>query len=1166
MRRYSAGLFLASVLVVGVPLAVDSQQAQLTILNSGPTGEINQLQDANEIRVIFSEPMVPLGRVPSNPTPPWIRITPAIPGAFRWSGTTILIFSPDPARPLPYATRYTVRIDANATSAAGRQLGKAEEFTFTTPTVKLTSARWYRRGERFDTPLLILLQFNQRVRPQDVLAHLAVTYEPHDVDLPEFSPAERARIAASDPDGAPGVRRQDRAARVRRPGGPIASSVRLTSDWDKKRFPESDRLVVVETTRPDDAWRLARRDDRRAHAVGRRTPSTRRTRSTRTSCSIRCSSSMAWTAVRPAIRPGSTRSTSRRRSTSPDFAARAGRARSQRSGARACGGARVARSSPPGSTRGAGFRWKTPASIVNRRRRRGRSGSIRRFKPLTARRSATRGSASSRTGTSARSRASATATACGRPSGGPLLPFYARNFRDVTQWLTPLDADRSDAAHRRARRGALPRRCRPAPARRGGSTSRPIASSRTASISRAALGPRGTGLVWAAVEEGEPIAQSRVDGRSRRRRRRSCRSRTSASPSRTARRTRWSSSRGSTTARRCAGAHVSIVDSTTAALERHDRRATASPWRRRCRCASRTTGTSSSFVVTAEKDGDVAYVGSDWNEGHRAVGLRHRRFSCGKRRDILRGIGVHRSRRLQARRRSARQGDPSRRHARLAFACCPTGRRSTSRVRDSRDKVVDRRTVTVNGWSSAEWTWTRAGRKARSATTRSRRGCPARKGPKATTSRERVPRRRAGSKTVHGSFLVAAYRRPDFRVDVTLDARHAGRRRAAARHASTARYLFGSADGQAAGELDVHAHSRTTRRPRRSPRTSPTSRYVFGYYRRRRAPRGRARRRRRGGADAERQDRVDAAVDARRRLRLPLHARRRRRGRLAPAHRQPREPHRASGAVVHRRCGGPTYFVDSRRRARASTSSRSIWTAHAGAGRAGDGHADADPVELSVRRAEGNGFYTWDTERKEVAGRRVDDDDRRPRRCTLAIPLPEGGYFVLARDGAGRRRARARGRDTSFYALGDGYTAWAALRPQPHRRSCPRRRRTSPATRRAIMIQSPWEQATALVTTEREGVRTLPSVRADLDAAVDRRADHRGRHSERVRLGAARQGPHVEAIRGAETASDPGKPSFRLGYARAEASRTRTKRLTVDGHGRQGRVPAGEHGARSRST
>src|SRR5262245_16255258 len=249
MRRYSAGLFLGTVLVFGVPLAVDTQQAQLTVLSGGPGGEINQLQDANEIRVIFSEPMVPLGRVPSNPTPAWAHITPAIPGAFRWSGTTILIFTPDPAKPLPYATRYAVRIDADATSAAGRRLGTPFEFTFTTPTAKLTSARWYRRGERFDTPLLILLQFNQHVRPQDVLAHITVAYQPHDVEVPEFSSAERTRLAASDPTGLQAFDAKVAGARAtaRRTD---RVSVRLTSDWDKKRFPESDQLVVVETTNP----------------------------------------------------------------------------------------------------------------------------------------------------------------------------------------------------------------------------------------------------------------------------------------------------------------------------------------------------------------------------------------------------------------------------------------------------------------------------------------------------------------------------------------------------------------------------------------------------------------------------------------------------------------------------------------------------------------------------------------------------------------------------------------------------------------------------------------------------------------------------------------------------------------------------------------------------
>ena len=35
----------------------------------------------------------------------------------------------------------------------------------------------------------------------------------------------------------------------------------------------------------------------------------------------------------------------------------------------------------------------------------------------------------------------------------------------------------------------------------------------------------------------------------------------------------------------------------------------------------------------------------------------------------------------------------------------------------------------------------------------------------------------------------------------------------------------------------------------------------------------------------------------------------------------------------------------------------------------------------SVRRAEGNGFYTWDTERKRGAGRLVDGDDAPTSRC-----------------------------------------------------------------------------------------------------------------------------------------------------------------------------------------
>ncbi len=60
---------------------------------------------------------------------------------------------------------------------------------------------------------------------------------------------------------------------------------------------------------------------------------------------------------------------------------------------------------------------------------------------------------------------------------------------------------------------------------------------------------------------------------------------------------------------------------------------------------------------------------------------------------------------------------------------------------------------------------------------------------------------------------------------------------------------------------------------------------------------------------------------------------------------------------------------------------------------------------------------------------------------------------------------------TSFYVLGTGYTAWQRF---DHNRIelTPERQTYKPGDTARIMIQSPWERATALVTTEREGIRS----------------------------------------------------------------------------------------------
>ena len=71
----------------------------LRIVSAGPVGEVATLAEANEIRVVFSEPMVVLGKIPTPVTAPFFKIEPAVRGMFRWSGTTTLIFTP--SKPLP---------------------------------------------------------------------------------------------------------------------------------------------------------------------------------------------------------------------------------------------------------------------------------------------------------------------------------------------------------------------------------------------------------------------------------------------------------------------------------------------------------------------------------------------------------------------------------------------------------------------------------------------------------------------------------------------------------------------------------------------------------------------------------------------------------------------------------------------------------------------------------------------------------------------------------------------------------------------------------------------------------------------------------------------------------------------------------------------------------
>ena len=220
---------------------------------------------------------------------------------------------------------------------------------------------------------------------------------------------------------------------------------------------------------------------------------------------------------------------------------------------------------------------------------------------------------------------------------------------------------------------------------------------------KAALGPQGKGLVWTAVQEGEPIANSKPYAASRVRASVIQVTNLGISVKDSPRNTLVFVTQLDT-GEPVPGAKVSIVrldnrvfwsgttDQDGVAIAPNTPLRDADDWWK------------FAFVVTAEKDGDVAYVGSDWNEGIQPwdFGVP---FNLNEASPLLRGTvfsdrGVYKLGEEVTFKAVLRHNAPD--GIRLLDAGTPI----FVSVRDGQNRVVDERTIKVNSWSSAEWTLT----------------------------------------------------------------------------------------------------------------------------------------------------------------------------------------------------------------------------------------------------------------------------------------------------------------------------------------------------------------------------------------------------------------------------------------------------------------------------
>lgn len=1082
----------------------------LRVVSAGPVGEVASPAEANEIRAVFSEPMVTLGKIPQPVTAPFFKITPAVKGAFRWSGTTTLIFTPE--KQLPWASEYKVTIDKSAKALSGATLDQQYEWTFVTPTIRLLNSDYYRKP---NGSVVIALRFNQPIEPNSLLPHISLRTRGHEIELSPYPDNGAGRISAAEM-----AAFDAKIAAAQKAAASDGQKVLafVATEWDRERFVPGKDLLVLET-KPGivpDTWLTVTIDDklaaspRNARAPEQSVeiqleptffatfldcyaecdPESRNAINFRTNSGVRLEDMQKATTVFDITDPAKQVAV-KPKTVKPEY-------------------------DYPS--------WNFSLDELGFTLQPGRSYAVRVDPSLVSADKQTLGYVFAATFENW-NRSAFVSFGAGQgvweTSGGPVLPFHARNFKTVKQWLTPLSIEQLMPTLVRLRET-------PNTAPESKPTTRTLKTARDkiAAIGldlKPAIGDDNLGLAWAAVQAGEPMAKSK--------------SYEANVLSTVVQATNLGISVKDSPqntiilvttledAKPVAGAKVSIRSrdnkvvwtGTTdekglAVAPNTDLRRNPDPNNQYD--DSWYAMSELHFVVIAEKDGDVAYVGSDWNEGLSPWEF-DTRFDLSESHPQLRGTifadrGVYKLGEEVHFKVIARADTPN------GMQLLAPGTKLTVTVLDSQGTEIDKRSVEVNAWSSAEWTY-RVPDEA----------------PLGTYVAQATAEKSRG--TIGHDFLVAAYRRPDFRVDTTLTSANALAGTRLDGHIN-GRYLFGAPmNGRPVNY--TFKKMELTDVPAKITDRWPTDQYQFlGRDWSEDYPSQQIVEQKDGELDAK--GFLDVKLESDKAAGAPYEYELE--GVVADVTRQQiagRASIRVEGTPWYIGVKRPPYFADA----------GSIDTNIVAAGLDGLAVAGVNvKVELkrlqwvSARQAEGDGFYEWESERKEVAaGEWTITTKTEP--VPLNIPLTEGGEYLLiasAQDGQGRS-TRTR---SWFYAVGEGYTAWERY---DHNRIdlIPEKKTLKPGETARIMIKSPWEKATALLTTEREGIRTwktfeLTSTQQTIEVPITEKDIPNVYVSVLILKGRTQKDPGKDG-------SDPGKPAFRLGYVELSVEDS-SKRLSVD--------------------
>ena len=156
-----------------------------------PQGEVSA---ESEVRIRFSEPMVPVAQIGTAAIPP-ATIAPAAAGTWRWLDSRVLVFATSAAR-FPAATEVVVTVPAGVRAVSGAVLADPVEARFATPPVQI-SGIYPASTIRPDSPLAIKL--DQRIDPDQLVQLLTIRSNGATLAFRPIELAEAERLWAANP-------------------------------------------------------------------------------------------------------------------------------------------------------------------------------------------------------------------------------------------------------------------------------------------------------------------------------------------------------------------------------------------------------------------------------------------------------------------------------------------------------------------------------------------------------------------------------------------------------------------------------------------------------------------------------------------------------------------------------------------------------------------------------------------------------------------------------------------------------------------------------------------------------------------------------------------------------------------------------------------------------